>query len=378
MKRMLKAPAHLVLALGLVALALAAPASAQTGRDSRVISAKAGGVNLVAGGAEFRRANEKVWLPLSTKDDLTKGDVVRTAAGGRVELLLNPGSYWRADGSTEFALMSTALDDLSLRLERGSAVIEATGFGDFAVALVVVTPQTRIRIARAGVYRFNVLPTGETVLVVEKGRAYLGEGSGPAIKGGKVVRVGAGGAAPEVTKFDKKTRDEFDQWSRLRGRELAKANERLSTRQTNTLLASLDVDSYFTGTRPSAGFWYWNPGTNCYTFLSFYPGWRSPYGFGYRSWFFTPYNFNCYSCPSAGVYRGGYVNMPAPTNTGGGYPGGNPGGTQTGGVRPDGNSPSAAPTPTIVQPPMPTPRIERSFPIQRDGGAMPVQRGDQR
>jgi hypothetical protein len=377
MKRMLKVSALFVLALGLVAQVPAVPVDVQRGRDSRVISAKAGGVNLIVGKVEFRRADEKVWLPLSVKDDLVKGDVVRTAAGGRVELLLNPGSYWRADSATEFTLTSAALDDLSLRLDRGSAVIEATGFGDFEVSLVITTPQTRVRIARTGVYRFNVLPTGETLLAVEKGRAYVGEGEGLKVKGGKLVRISGKGAAPEVVKFDKKMRDEFDQWSRERGRELAKANEKLATRQTNTLLAGLNFDDYFTAARPSAGFWFWNPGTNCYTFLSFYPGWRSPYGFGYRSWFFSPYNFNCYSCPSAGVYRGGYVQMPAPNNTGGNYPGGNGGGGQAGGVRPGGNLPSA-PTPTIVQPPMETPRMERSVPIQRDSGSMPVQRGDQR
>jgi hypothetical protein len=348
---------------------LKASADAPQGRDARVISAKAGGVNLVAGGAEFRRAGEKAWLSLSTKDDLKTGDAVRTAAGSRVELLLNPGSYWRAGGETEFELVDTSHDDLRVRLARGGAVVEATGFGDFEVALNIVTPQTRVRIARAGVYRLSVLPTGETVLVVEKGRAYVGEGEGLKVKGGKVVRVGASGA-PEVAKFDKKTRDELDLWSRERGKELAKANEKLSLRHANTMLANLDFDRYFTAANPGHGFWFWNGASNCYTFLSFYPGWRSPYGYGYGSWFYNPYYGGCGSCPSRRVYNGGVY---AGNNGGGGYAGNsggvvagsggvtnapNSGGAPTAGPRPD--APRSEPRPM----PEPMPRGGREMPIR--------------
>ncbi|HZI20806.1 MAG TPA: hypothetical protein VEY09_19730 [Pyrinomonadaceae bacterium] len=359
MRRTLKVSTNLVLAVGLIASALVAAAQARQVRDARVISAKAGGVNLVTGRAEFRRAGEKVWMSLFTKDDLAAGDVVRTAAAGRVELLLNPGTYWRADGSTEFELTSDKLDDLVLRLDRGSAVIEATGFGDYdSLGLVVVTPQTRVRVVRAGVYRFKVLPTGETVLAVEKGRAFVGAGDGLKVKGGKLVRVAGDGAAPEVAKFDKKARDEFDLWSRERGRELARANERLAARQNRTMLAGLDFDRYFSTAYPSGGLWLYNSETSCYTFLSFHPGWRSPYGFGYRSWLSVPPGLLCSNCPSGnGNFGGGLVHQ-TPNNTGGGnQPGGN-----NGGSRPGGGMPSSPPmSPPMAPPPSRDADVGRPF-----------------
>src|SRR5436853_443723 len=79
-------------------------------------------------------------------------------------------------------------------------------------AVVIATPQTRVRIASAGVYRINVSASGVTEVAVQKGRAFIGEGAAATrVKGGQVARVGAGGL--EVAKLDKKGRDTLDQWS---------------------------------------------------------------------------------------------------------------------------------------------------------------------
>src|ERR671937_875008 len=86
---------------GLVALsfftALAVASARAQSRDAHFISARAGVVNYVS------------------------GDAVRTGADGRVEVLLNPGSYFRAGASTEFELTDASLDNLRLRLARGAA-----------------------------------------------------------------------------------------------------------------------------------------------------------------------------------------------------------------------------------------------------------------
>ncbi|HEY6233136.1 MAG TPA: hypothetical protein VIW64_17865, partial [Pyrinomonadaceae bacterium] len=63
-------------------------------REKFVISARAGGVNAVTGRASMRHGNTE-WQQLTIKEDLEAGDVVKTGLDGRVEMLLNPGSYLR-------------------------------------------------------------------------------------------------------------------------------------------------------------------------------------------------------------------------------------------------------------------------------------------
>jgi len=98
----------------------------------------------------------------------------------------------------------------------------------------------------------------------------------------------------------------------------------------------------------------WSYKTGCYTFLPFYTGWRSPYGFGYGS-FFSPFRYyNCWNCAPRYntqpviVHNGGAGGSPNPITRGGG-----PSPTATGGGGPAGGgrtiSPPPAPAPAPVQ-----------------------------
>lgn len=347
MKDTPKTLSRLLVALALVSACFIAVTRAQN-REEHFISARAGGVNFVSGDVTARRADEKNWRQLSTKDNLGSGDAVR--AVGRVELLLNPGSYLRAGDGAEFELTSASLDDLQLTLKRGGVVIEATGYDGLDLSIVVVTPQARVRIVRSGLYRLNILPSGVTEVAVQKGRAIVGGSPETLVKGGKVARVGAGGV--ELAKFDKKNRDTLDFWSRERGRELAKANEKLANRNTNALLARTSFDSMFSA-QYSSGLWLWSVGSGCYTFLPFGFGYRSPYGHWYGS-SFNPFGYPCRSCgPQDFRPNGNGTSNTTPTvtyNPGVTYPGGsNPGGSNPGGTRPTGGSPMPSPPSTPIE-----------------------------
>jgi uncharacterized membrane protein YgcG len=360
MKNFSKISTLCALALAFVAACAAIEARAQT-RDYRLISAKAGGVNFVSGDVKARPAGATEWQKVSVKDDLKTGDLVRTGADGRVEVLLNPGSYLRASALTEFEMTDSSLDNLRLRVTRGSVLVEATGYEDMGgLSIEVTTPQTRVEIVRSGVYRFSVTQSGETVVSVQKGRALVGEGAAAlVVKGGKEVRVGRGGV--EVAKLDKKQRDDLDLWSRERGRELAKVNGALANRQTNALLAGFggftDIFSAEYSNR-MVGLWMWSQQRGCYTFLPFYTGWRSPYGAGYGSVFAGYGYYNCWGCParpmnSQPIVRNANPQTTWPTNNGGsttsgGNGGGTIGGTSGGGAGRGGGG--MAPSPSSPAP----------------------------
>ena len=135
-------------AVAMLLLAAASFACAQT-RDPRVISAQAGGVNFVSGQVTLTRAGFANTLALAATDELSAGDLVQTGDDGRVEVLLNPGSYLRVGANAEFELTDTSLNNLSIKLKRGSAIIEAIGFDDPQFNINVNTPRGRVSIIRA-------------------------------------------------------------------------------------------------------------------------------------------------------------------------------------------------------------------------------------
>jgi hypothetical protein len=338
-------------------------------REERFISAKAGGINYVSGKVSFKRDVESNWVSLSTNDELKSGDTLKTGADGRVEVLLNPGSYLRLGENSELKLVDASLDDLQLGLTSGSAVVEATGYSDLDLSIMVETPQTHVRIIRTGIYRLSVLPSGVTEVAVEKGRVYIGQPE-VLVKGGKVARVGEGGGL-EIAKFDKKNRDYLDLWSRERGKELARMNEKLSRRNTNTLLSSLSLN-LFPSRFASNGVWFYNSLSGCYTFLPFggYSYWRSPYGHWYGNQLYVPYGYGngnrCYGCNVGGTTAnngGGYQN-------GGGNTSGNGGNNGGGYVQPGGNAGRTPQTPSTGMRNNPPASEPRTF--ERGAGERPM------
>ena len=284
MKRMhLSLYSFLALAMCFAAVGMTNAAAAQT-RDRYVISAKAGGINYITGDVTVTRKGAQTAEALTDKDNLESGDVVATGAGGRIEVLLNPGSYLRVAENSEFELTSSALERLSIKLTKGSAVIEAVGTDDTALWLEITTPQTRAELVKRGVYRINVLPTGETEVLVRKGRALVGPNN-EVVKSGQKMIVGRG--RMDVAKIDKKLQDSLDVWSRERAEYLASTNRRLrdDNRTLTAALSEYSTDIWMrSNSNRTYGVWVYDSRRGCYVFVpTITGGWSSPYGFGYGS-----------------------------------------------------------------------------------------------
>jgi uncharacterized membrane protein YgcG len=339
-------------------IACSALARAQA-RDPRLVSARAGGVNFVSGDVTMRRAGRESWQGLRQTDDLRSGDTVRTGADGHAEVLLNPGSYLRLGANSEFELTDSSLDTLRLKLTKGSALVEASIYGDGTPPVVthvspmqgpiiaanarstttgfrieINTPQTQVLLIRSGIYRINVGSTTE--LYVRDGRALVGRDS-IVVKEGKAATVASSGAV-EVAKFDKKQKDDLDVWSKRRAEELARVNNHLPARALNTTLASMRWDNFNWGNSPT-GFWFYDWTSLSYAYIPFFSC-RSPYGYAYN--IAAPGLFDACDCHLGPVYHrpppviiGRYGNGGG-TTTGGGTTGGGTttsggGGTTTGG-----------------------------------------------
>jgi hypothetical protein len=294
--------ARLTLAPGLLvaALLLVLPLTSQAqNREKFVISARAGGVNAVTGRASLRHGNTE-WQQLTIKEDLEAGDIVKTGLDGRVEMLLNPGSYMRIGENSEFELANNSLENLEVRLIRGTAIVEVTGADDQELFIGITTPHTRLSIIRRGLYRVNVVPGDTTELIVRKGRVML-EGSHTKVKGGNKVVFSNNSFSVAKLEKAKKDKDSLEMWSKDRAQTLAKANSKITGRMMNTFAASLNNDWSLRGFGRSSGFWLFNAEVGCYTLLPFGFGWSSPYG--------SSYSRSVY-IGGAGYYYGGRQPFP--------------------------------------------------------------------
>jgi hypothetical protein len=283
-------------------------ASAQS-VEQYFISAKAGGLNLISGKVSVRRKGEMDWVALASKIDaaaetkksksqvvtmemlekIDSGDTVRTEDTGRLEVLLNPGSYLRLAENSELEMIDSSLDSLRLKLNRGTAIVEATGKSGGPLMTELITPHTTVSIVKTGLYRVNVLANNTTEVLVRKGRAMVGTGTLATLKDGKKIVVGGAAAAgaSNIAGFDKKVQDSFDFWSKKRAESLIAVNGSLP----DAALSNAILNAGYRPLRSSAGLWIYDPIFGGHTFFPLYNGWHSPYGFNYVGGFGYSYDY---------------------------------------------------------------------------------------
>lgn len=262
-----------------------------------VISAKAGGVNFTEGKVAVARNDSRSGY-LIKGDQLQIGEKVSTGSEGRAEILLNPGSFVRLGENTEFEFVSTSLDDLKLKVMRGSAVFELIAGDEFIVT--VETPKGGFKAIESGIYRVDVSADGTAKLFVFGGRATVTDANASLVKKGRKATIDNKTAL--VEKFDRDDRDALDIWSKSRAKELAKVNDKL---RRDDLRPSL-LNSYNNrgwGFSESFGLWVFDRFSGQYCFLPFAYGWGSPYGYYYGRdlWYFRmPRYVNYYPIRNTG------------------------------------------------------------------------------
>lgn len=255
--------------------------------DKYLISAKAGKVNFVEGSASVSRIGGTTGMLLKG-DQLEVDEKVSTGAFGRAEILLNPGSYVRLGENAEFSFKSTSLDDLRLKVDKGSSIFEVFATNQFKVS--IYTPKSRVTIVNSGVYRIDVEPSGNALLSVIEGQAVVGEKIVAVVKEGQTGTINGGKVT--IGKFDRGNRDALASWSRSRAKDLAKVASSLKNQNVRgSLINAFQAGTW--GHRRSFGVWVYDPVRGIYCFLPYYDGWNSPYGYGYGSyiyWYQLPPN----------------------------------------------------------------------------------------
>lgn len=250
--------------------------------DKFIISAKAGGVNVVVGDVSVDRAGRA--SRLFKGDEVQSGEVVTTGVDGKVEILMNPGSYIRLGSNASFKFDSTNLDDVRVNLTKGSAMFEVFGAEEYTVD--VKAGSSRFALVQTGIYRVDVDMSGEAVVSIHKGKVLPGLDAKKSIGSGK--QIDYNGAAFLTAKFDKNASDDLSIWSRDRAKQISQVAASLRPdRLRDPLINSFYGRNW--NLYNSFGVWVFDPFFRMYCFLPFGYGWNSPYGYGFgRSlWYYN-------------------------------------------------------------------------------------------
>ena len=187
--------------------------------------------NVVEGNVVYVR--ESASINLEAGFELQQGDSLRSASGGRAELLLQPGNFLRFASQTDFQLVDDHYNRLKLLLNKGTITFELLkndweDTSDFFESLKqgfelirVITPNSEVFLTQPGIFRINTT-AGRTEIVVRRGEALI---NGQRVKE-KRSAVATRGSV-DITEIDAKSEDAFDSWGRERSEKIVEANRML-------------------------------------------------------------------------------------------------------------------------------------------------------
>jgi hypothetical protein len=220
-----------------------------------------------------------------------------STANGKVEVLLTPGVFLRLGNDSTVQMISPNLTHTEVRLERGTANVEADQLYKQNVILIDMD-KGQTQLLQNGLYTFNA---DSSTVSVFNGKAGVFPGSN--LKADvKPIEVKSGrdlvltGEPTKPQHFDKdKSQDDLYRWSSLRSEYLGEANIDLAEDYAG-------VDGFYPG-------WYWAGGPYGYTWL---PGdglFWNPFGYGFYSPYYLYGGGFIYGRYGRGIYsyRGGHV-----------------------------------------------------------------------
>jgi FecR protein len=253
-----------------------------------------GRISMTHGEVSTQRGDSGTWSAAVLNQPVVNGDKVSTGPGGRAEVQLDYSNILRLGPNAQATIANFTHKYVQIQLGQGLANYSI--FGEGETEPEIDTPNVAVHPAhKDGVFRIEVRPDGDSIIIVRKGEAEISTPQGIAeIKLGDMATVRGSGADAKYKITAAPERDDWDRWNSDRDRMI---HEAAAWRHTNKYyVGSEDLDA--NGTWEDApdygqvwvpnepdgwvpyrdGNWVWEP----------YYGWT---WVGYEPWGWAPYHY---------------------------------------------------------------------------------------
>jgi len=269
-----------------------------------------GHISLIHGDVSTQRGDSGTWSAAVLNQPVVNGDKVSTGNGGRAEVQLDYANILRLSSNAQATIAN--FTNQYIQIQVGQGLASYTVFGESNAEPEIDTPNVAVHPAHQdGVYRIEVRPDGDSIIIVRKGDAQISTPQGIGeIKQGEMATVRGSGADAKYKIGPAPARDDWDVWNAARDHMIHSAK---SWRHTNRYYTgSEDLDAYgqwenvpdygdvWVPNEPSDwapyrdGSWLWEP----------YWGWT---WVGYEPWGWAPYHYGRWFW-----WNGGWAWWPGP------------------------------------------------------------------
>ena len=200
-----------------------------------------GRVSMIHGDVSTQRGDSGTWSAAVLNQPVVNGDKVSTGPGGRAEVQLDFANILRLGSNSQANIANFTHKYIQIQIGQGLANYSV--FGESEAEPEIDTPNVAVHPAHQdGVFRIEVRPDGDSIIIVRKGEAQISTPQGIAnIKLGDMVTVRGSGADARYKITSAPDRDDWDRWNSERDRMIHNAD---AWRHTNKYyVGSEDLDA---------------------------------------------------------------------------------------------------------------------------------------
>lgn len=251
-------------------------------------------ISMIHGDVSTQRGDSGDWSAATLNQPVVAGDKVSTGDGGRLELQLDYANVLRLGPNSVANVANLGKKNIQIQLSQGIA--NYTVFANSDAEPEIDTPNVAVHPAHQdGIFRVEVRPDGDTVVIVRKGEAQISTPQGSTVvRNGEMATVRGTSDEAQYKISDAPARDDFDSWNADRDHIILNAQSWHHTNRYYT--GSQDLDAYgrwknvpdygdvWVPDEPEGwvpyrdGNWVWEP----------YYGWT---WVGYEPWGWAPYHY---------------------------------------------------------------------------------------
>ena len=299
----------------------AQPTEAQPGGPSGEAPAKTdqgvARVSLIHGDVSTQRGDSGDWSAAALNQPVMTGDKVSTGNNARAELQLDFANTLRLGANSKANIANFTHKDIQIQLGQGLATYTVSR--DSEAEPEIDTPNVSVHPAhKDGVFRIEVRPDGDTLVIVRQGEAQIATPQGSAeVRTGEMATVRGDSNSAQYKISPAPDRDDWDRWNSDRDHMIRNASSWRHTNHYYTGTQDLDAYGRWQNVPDYGDVWVpnepngWVPYRDGNWTYEPYYGWT---WVGYEPWGWAPYHYGRWF-----PYGGAWAWWPGPIYAGGFY-----------------------------------------------------------
>ncbi|MGB7601527.1 MAG: DUF6600 domain-containing protein [Candidatus Sulfotelmatobacter sp.] len=253
-----------------------------------------GRVSMIHGDVSTQRGDSGTWSAAVLNQPVVNGDKISTGPGGRAEVQLDFANILRLGSNSQASIANFTHKYIQVRVAQG--LVNYSVFGESETEPEIDTPNVALHPAHQdGVYRIEVRPDGDSVIIVRKGEAQISTPQGIAnVKQGDLVTVRGSGADARYKISTAPERDDWDRWNSDRDRMIHNADAWRHTNKYYVGSEDLDANGQWENAPDYGQVWVPNEPEDWAPYRDGNWVWEPYYGWtwvGYEPWGWAPYHY---------------------------------------------------------------------------------------